>query len=92
MKRRELKAEVIEREFDGAWQVVTPASLVRLNETSRELVRKGEAVDLTRWITVFVGKSKKECCRGCYFFRGVSTILSEMSLNVRRDMYERLCS
>lgn len=61
MKRRELKAEVIERKFDGAWQVVTPASLVRLNETSRELVRKGEAVDLTRWITVFVGKSKKEC-------------------------------
>ena len=61
MKRRELKAEVIEREFDGAWQVITPASLVRLNETSRELVRKGEAVDLTRWITVFVGKNKKEC-------------------------------
>ena len=57
MKRRELKAEIVEREFDGKWQVLTPASMVRLGETSRELVKQGEAVDLTKWVTVHVTNS-----------------------------------
>ena len=36
MKKRELKAEIIERTYDNSWQVVTPASLTRLNETNKE--------------------------------------------------------
>ena len=60
MKKRELKAEVIERSYDGSWQVVTPASLTRLNETNRELVKDGEAVDLTRWITVHVTNNQRD--------------------------------
>ena len=60
MKRRELKAEIVEREFDGKWQVLTPASMVRLGETSRELVKQGEAVDLTKWVTVHVTNSQRQ--------------------------------
>ena len=59
MNKRELKAEVIDRSYDGSWQVVTPASLTRLYETSRELVKDGEAVDLTRWITVHVTNNQR---------------------------------
>ena len=60
MKRRELKAEIVEREFDGKWQVLTPASMVRLGETSRELVKQGEAVDLTKWVTIHVTNSQRQ--------------------------------
>jgi hypothetical protein len=60
MKRRELKAEIVQREFDGAWQIITPASMVRLGETDRELVKQGEAVDLTRWVAVHVTNSQRQ--------------------------------
>ena len=60
MKRRELKAEIVQREFDGAWQVITPASMVRLGETDRELVKQGKAVDLTRWVSVHVTNSQRQ--------------------------------
>lgn len=60
MKRRELKAEISERKFDGKWQVLTPASMVRLGETDRELVKQGEAIDLTRWVTVYVTNSQRQ--------------------------------
>lgn len=60
MKKRELKTEIVERKFDGKWQVLTPASMVRLGQTSRELVKLGEAVDLTRWVTVHVTNSERQ--------------------------------
>lgn len=58
--RRELRAKIVHRESDNQWQVVTPASLVRLGLTDRELVRQGKAVDLTQWITVYVTKTERQ--------------------------------
>ena len=34
--------------------------MVRLGETSRELVKQGEAVDLTKWVTVHVTNSQRQ--------------------------------
>lgn len=56
--RRELQAKIVHRELDDRWQVVTPASLVRMGLTDRELVRQGKAVDLTQWVTVYVTKTE----------------------------------
>jgi len=61
MKRRELETDIYSRKYDDRWVLLSPASLVRLGETSRELVKNRKAVDLTRWVTLFIGKSKKEC-------------------------------
>lgn len=56
--RRELQAKIVRRELDDRWQVITPASLVRMGLTDRELVRQGKAVDLTQWVTVYVTKTE----------------------------------
>jgi hypothetical protein len=34
--------------------------MVRLGETDRELVKQGEAVDLTRWVAVHVTNSQRQ--------------------------------
>ena len=57
MSKRNPKPVVEQREFDKAWQVLTPASCVRIGHTDKELVKEHKAVDLP----VFVSKNKKEC-------------------------------
>ena len=61
MNKRNPKPVVEQREFDKAWQVLTPASCVRIGHTDKELVKEHKAVDLPRWVSVFVSKNKKEC-------------------------------
>jgi hypothetical protein len=60
MKKRQAQTEITLREYDNKWQVLCKASLVRLGLTNRELVKSGEAVDLTQWITVHVANSYKD--------------------------------
>jgi hypothetical protein len=60
MKPNPNKIQFIKREYDNVWQIVVPASVVRLGITDKELVKQGKAVDLAKWITVFSGKSHKE--------------------------------
>jgi len=45
---------------DSRHEVVAPVSSVRIGETSRELVKQGEAVDLTKWVTVHVTNSQRQ--------------------------------
>lgn len=59
MKRRQAQTDIKLREYDNMWQVLCNASTVRLGLTNRELVKSGEAVDLTQWITVHVTNSKQ---------------------------------
>jgi hypothetical protein len=46
---------------DDRHEVVAPVSSVRIGETSKSLVRSKDCVDYPRWVTIFVGKSEKEC-------------------------------
>jgi len=45
------------------WEVVAPVSSVRIGETDKELVKRKQAVDYLRLVTIFVGKSEQECKR-----------------------------
>lgn len=57
---RKLQAKLCQRSYDDMWEVVIPASLVRLGETDRDFVRQKRAVDQARWVTVFVSKNHKD--------------------------------
>ena len=46
------------------WEVVAPVSSVRIGETDKELVKRKQAVDYLRLVTIFVGKSEQECKDG----------------------------
>ena len=61
LKTPKLEIEILPRESDGSWQVAAPISSVRIGETSRELVKRKQAVDYLRCLTVYVGKTEKEC-------------------------------
>lgn len=58
LKTRPLEIDIVNR---WRWEVVAPVSSVRIGETSRDLVKKKRAIDYTRLVTVFVGKSETEC-------------------------------
>ena len=58
LKTKPLELQVINR---WRWEVVAPVSSVRMGLTSRDLVKRKQAVDYLRLITVFVGKSENEC-------------------------------
>jgi len=60
LKTPKLKVEVISP-AEGRWEVLVPASSVRLGETSRELVKSKDCVDYLRLVTTYVGKTEKEC-------------------------------
>jgi len=61
LKTPKLEIEILPRESDGSWQVAAPISSVRIGETSRDLVKRRQAVDYLRCLTVYVGKTEKEC-------------------------------
>lgn len=52
--------DIVERKSDGRFCLTVKMSLVRLGMTDKELVKRGEAVDLKQWVTAFVG-TKKNC-------------------------------
>ena len=60
LKTKPLEIEIVNR---WRWEVVAPVSSVRIGETSRELVKKKQAVDYLRLVTIFVGKNEQECKR-----------------------------
>ena len=60
LKTKPLEIAIVNR---WRWEVVAPVSSVRLGETSRELVKKQQAVDYLRLVTIFVGKNEQECKR-----------------------------
>jgi len=57
-KTKPLEIEIVNR---WRWEVVAPVSSVRIGETSSELVKKKQAVDYLRLVTIFVGKNEQEC-------------------------------
>ena len=60
LKTKPLELQIINR---WRWEVVAPVSSVRMGLTSRDLVKRKQAVDCLRLITVFVGKSESDCKR-----------------------------
>ena len=60
LKTKPLEIGIVNR---WRWEVVAPVSSVRIGETSRELVKKKQAVDYLRLVTIFVGKNEQECKR-----------------------------
>ena len=60
LKTKPLEIGIVNR---WRWEVVAPVSSVRTGETSRELVKKKQAVDYLRLVTIFVGKNEQECKR-----------------------------
>ena len=60
LKTKPLEIAIVNR---WRWEVVAPVSCVRIGETSRELVKKKQAVDYLRLVTIFVGKNEQECKR-----------------------------
>ena len=60
LKTKPLEIDIVNR---WRWEVVAPVSSVRIGETSRDLVKRKQAVDYIRLITVFVGKSESDCKR-----------------------------
>jgi hypothetical protein len=60
LKTKPLEIGIVNR---WRWEVVAPVSSVRIEETSRELVKKKQAVDYLRLVTIFVGKNEQECKR-----------------------------
>lgn len=60
LKTKPLELQVINR---WRWEVVAPVSSVRMGLTNRDLVKRKQAVDYLRLITVFVGKSESDCKR-----------------------------
>ena len=60
LKTKTLEIGIVNR---WRWEVVAPVSSVRIGETSRELVKKKQAVDYLRLVTIFVGKNEQECKR-----------------------------
>jgi len=58
LKTKPLEIAIVNR---WRWEVVAPVSSVRIGETSRELVKKKQAVDYLRLVTIFVGKNEQEC-------------------------------
>lgn len=58
LKTKPLEIGIVNR---WRWEVVAPVSSVRIGETSRELVKKKQAVDYLRLVTIFVGKNEQEC-------------------------------
>ena len=61
--KNNLKTKPLEIAIVNRWrrEVVAPVSSVRIGETSRELVKKKQAVDYLRLVTIFVGKNEQEC-------------------------------
>ena len=60
LKTKKLEVEIVSP-AEGRWEVLVPASSVRLGETSRELVKSKDCVDYLRLVTAYVGKTDKEC-------------------------------
>ena len=60
LKTKPLEIGIVNR---WRWEVVAPVSSVRIGETSRELVKKKQAVDYLRLVPIFVGKNEQECKR-----------------------------
>ena len=60
LKTKPLEIAIVNR---WRWEGVAPVSSVRIGETSRELVKKKQAVDYLRLVTIFVGKNEQECKR-----------------------------
>jgi len=60
LKTKPLEIGIVNR---WRWEVVAPVSSVRIGETRRELVKKKQAVDYLRLVTIFVGKNEQECKR-----------------------------
>ena len=60
LKTKKLEVEIVSP-AEGRWEVLVPASSVRLGETSRELVKSKDCVDYLRLVTIFIGKSENEC-------------------------------
>jgi len=60
VRLEDLEYEIVKREYDGAYELIVPMSMVRLGFTDRELVKAKKAVDLKQWATAFVG-TKNQC-------------------------------
>lgn len=67
-----------QREYDKAWQILIPASVVRLGITDKELVRQGKAVDLSKWVAVFVTPEHKNMKK--WFDTNKQNVLKLMTL------------
>ena len=78
LKTKPLKIEIVNR---WRWEVVAPVSSVRIGETSKELVKKKQAVDYLRLVTIFVRKNEQECKRWVFLTRLVA----------RREALSLLC-
>lgn len=68
LKTKPLEIAIVNR---WRWEVVAPVSSVRIGETSHELVKKKQAVDYLRLVTIFVGKNEQECKRWLDMYRPV---------------------
>ena len=60
IKTPKLEVEIVSP-VEGRWEVLVPASSVRLGETSREQIKSKDCVDYLRLITAYVGKTEKDC-------------------------------
>lgn len=61
MPRSEFEYDINFRLQDRTWQVVAKLSAVRLGIVSRDDIKQKSHIDQTRWLTVYTGKSEKEC-------------------------------
>lgn len=53
--------QIQQRKYDGMFEVVLNVSSVRIGETNKELVKEKKAVDLRRYVHLFVHHSENVC-------------------------------
>ncbi len=61
LKTKKLELEIVRRSYDDRWIVNAPISSARIGETDRDAIKRKDCVDYLMSLSVFVGKSEKEC-------------------------------
>ena len=61
MSRSNFEYDISFRESDKRWVVNGKLSAVRLGLVSRENVKAKNMIDHDKWMTLFVGKSERDC-------------------------------